>query len=151
MICKPIELILFTDISASNAGCNILKNCHSDASCMYSEANDEFFCRLVPIQTFYWFLINFYFRCKAGFMGDGYEECEEEPKIGCNVINNCHRFASCDYDPKAGGYDCHCDTVRGFIGDGYNCTPEMTCFENPAICDPNADCIPTRDHQSKCR
>ena len=84
-------------------------------------------------------------------MGDGYEECEEEPKIGCNVINNCHRFASCDYDPKAGGYDCHCDTVRGFIGDGYNCTPEMTCFENPAICDPNADCIPTRDHQSKCR
>ena len=53
MNCKSIELILFNDISASNAGCNILKNCHSDASCMYSEANDEFFCRLVPIQTFY--------------------------------------------------------------------------------------------------
>ena len=48
-----IELIPFNNISASNAGCNILKNCHSDASCMYSEANDEFFCRLVPILTFY--------------------------------------------------------------------------------------------------
>ena len=119
---------------APNAGCNILKNCHQHATCLYSESNDEFFCR-----------------CKAGYLGDGHEICDEEPKIGCNVINNCGRFARCEFEPTERGYVCSCDTIRGFTGDGYNCTPSVTCFENPAICDPNADCIPTRDHQSKCR
>ena len=61
------------------------------------------------------------------------------------------RFASCEFDPLEKGFDCKCDAVRGFAGDGYNCTPAATCFDNPAICDPNADCIPTRDHKSKCR
>ena len=119
---------------APNAGCNILDNCHPNARCVYSEANDEFFCR-----------------CEAGYLGDGYDTCDEEPKIGCNVINNCGRFARCLFNPAERGYDCHCDTVRGFTGDGYSCAPSVSCFENPAICDPNADCIPTRDHQSKCR
>ena len=32
---------------AANAGCNILKNCHENAMCMYTEASDEFFCRFV--------------------------------------------------------------------------------------------------------
>ena len=71
--------------------------------------------------------------------------------ITLTIIIYHYYYHRCEFDPRQRGYDCKCDTVRGFVGDGYTSSPEGTCFENPAICDPNADCIPTRDHQSKCR
>ena len=116
-----------------SAGCNIRQDCHAQADCLYSESNDQHFCR-----------------CRAGYLGDGYN-CQEEPKIGCNVINNCGRFARCEFDPAERGYECQCDTVRGFLGDGYDCSPSTTCLLNPAICDPNADCVPSDDGSARCR
>jgi len=116
-----------------DAGCDILENCHADGKCLFNEAAGNHYCR-----------------CNTGYMGDGLK-CEKEPQIGCNVINNCGKFSECVFDRYDRGYKCVCDAVRGFVGDGYTCTPGATCFENPAICDPNADCIPTRDHKSKCR
>lgn len=113
-----------------DAGCDILKNCHSDAKCM--EDGEKYYCR-----------------CSPGYLGDGYN-CEKEPQIGCNVIDNCGRFAQCIFDRYERGYKCVCDEQRGFTGDGYTCTPSVSCFENRAICDPNADCIPTPDYNSKC-
>ena len=118
---------------AANAGCNIRQDCDEQAECLYSESNDQHFCR-----------------CQAGYLGDGYN-CQEEPKIGCNVINNCGRFARCEFSPAERGYECRCDTVRGFLGDGYTCTPATSCLQNPAICDPNADCVPTEDNTARCR
>ncbi len=38
------------------------------------------------------------FRCQAGFAGNGID-CEKEPEIGCNLVNNCAKFASCLFDP----------------------------------------------------
>eukprot|EP00092_Neocalanus_flemingeri_P000676 GFUD01000718.1.p1 GENE.GFUD01000718.1~~GFUD01000718.1.p1 ORF type:complete len:1537 (-),score=283.11 GFUD01000718.1:154-4470(-) len=116
-----------------DAGCDILENCHSNAKCHLNEAAGQHYCR-----------------CDTGYMGDGFK-CEKEPQIGCNVINNCGKFSECIFDRYDRGYKCVCDAVRGFVGDGYTCTPGVSCFENPAICDPNADCIPTPDHSSTCR
>jgi len=116
-----------------DAKCDILENCHSDAKCLLNEAVGEHYCR-----------------CDNGYMGDGFT-CKKEPQIGCNVINNCGKFSECVFDRYDRGYKCVCDAVRGFVGDGYTCTPGVSCFENPAICDPNADCIPTPDHSSTCR
>jgi hypothetical protein len=38
------------------------------------------------------------FRCQAGFAGNGID-CEKEPEIGCNLVNNCAKFAACLFDP----------------------------------------------------
>jgi hypothetical protein len=38
------------------------------------------------------------FRCQAGFAGNGIN-CEKEPEIGCNLVNNCVKFAACLFDP----------------------------------------------------
>ena len=37
------------------------------------------------------------------------------------------------------------------MGDGYTCSPASSCLDNPAVCDPNADCVPTEDGDSRCR
>ena len=41
--------------------------------------------------------------------------------------------------------------MRGFQGDGYTCLPSSSCRENPAVCDPNADCLPGEDGGAICR
>ena len=57
-------------------------------------------------------------------------------------MNNCHPQASCIYDPAASAYRCQC--APGFRGDGETtCLPvALSCRENPALCDRNADCLP---------
>ena len=36
---------------------------------------------------------------------------------------------------------------QGFEGDGFICRPSVLCYENPDMCDPNADCL--AEHQGR--
>lgn len=36
---------------------------------------------------------------------------------------------------------CLCDEARGFLGDGFSCSPAAPCTHNPAVCDPNSGII----------
>jgi hypothetical protein len=38
--------------------------------------------------------------------------CEREVQIGCNVLDNCGRFANCHFIPEEGGFLCLCDSSR---------------------------------------
>ena len=51
-----------------------------------------------------------YCRCLDGFKGDGYS-CEVDI-LGCNIINNCGKYALCEFNPNEGGYRCTCDEAR---------------------------------------
>ena len=37
---------------------------------------------------------------------------------------------------------------QGFEGDGFSCRPTVGCDVNPAICDPNAICVPSSTSSS---
>jgi len=114
-----------------NAGCDVLLNCHANAVCQSKRGEHQ--CR-----------------CDPGYTGNG-THCEKEHIIGCNVLDNCGRFAECQFNSREGGYRCTCDSARGFGGDGFSCSPITSCSSNPAVCDPNSDCVnPSADHHG-CR
>ncbi|XP_059095776.1 nidogen-like [Tigriopus californicus] len=105
-----------------DADCNIKKDCGYQAQCVRNQDGD-YSCE-----------------CDKGFKGDGYF-CKKDV-IGCNIINNCGKYADCLFDFDEGGYRCKCDQNRGFEGDGYVCKSTQSCQENPSICDVNAMCVP---------
>ena len=79
----------------TDAGCDIKKDCHSNATCLWvSENGGSYECR-----------------CNDGFVGDGSSVCEKEV-IGCNIINDCGLHASCRFNGDEGGYRCTCDGAR---------------------------------------
>lgn len=55
------------------------------------------------------------------------------------MINKCHPYAQCVYDPTVGKYQCRC--TGGYEGDGIECTQMEQSCQNRDICDPNAACI----------
>ena len=70
-----------------------MRDCDANADCV-TDSGDKPFCR-----------------CKSGFVGDGRDFCKRDV-IGCNVIDNCGRFADCAFDHAEGGYRCRCDRSR---------------------------------------
>ncbi|XP_023331515.1 nidogen-2 isoform X4 [Eurytemora carolleeae] len=116
-----------------DAGCDILNNCHTQAKCERSRESRKFICR-----------------CESGYTGNG-TYCEKEQMIGCNLLNNCGKYASCIFNEEDRGFRCTCDEARGFLGDGFSCSPAAPCTHNPAVCDPNSDCFPSRDSTHGCR
>jgi hypothetical protein len=101
--------------------CNRYANCHFDFGIQ------KFSCRCVP-----------------GFKGDGYQTCERASGLNpllvmllcfdlylnsqhfldvqdCRQRQNCHRDATCDFDPEEGIYLCLCN--EGYIGNGIVCRP----------------------------
>jgi hypothetical protein len=87
-----------------DAGCNIKKDCDSNAACYLDEISMTHYCR-----------------CKDGFSGDGYS-CKADV-IGCNIIDNCSKFAKCLFDQQEGGYRCKCDSNR--VSSFRNCLNEL--------------------------
>lgn len=86
--------ILFTET------CDVLNNCHKDASCDYSELTHSYSCV-----------------CKEGFEGNGYA-CEVEV-LSCTQVDNCDPHATCTYNETLGKSKCVCNL--GYDGDGYSC------------------------------
>ncbi|KAJ8676735.1 hypothetical protein QAD02_012522, partial [Eretmocerus hayati] len=70
------------------------------------------------------------------FLDHGSGEVINEPP--CNVLNRCHPYAQCIHDLSTDKYACHC--IRGYEGDGVQCSKtEISCLDVD-ICDPNASC-----------
>ena len=78
-------------------------------------------------------------QCPSGFWdqhGDGtrctdIDECLSD-NGGCDS-----QHATCTN--RLGGYDCTCET--GYFGDGRECTRNVPCMDDPAVCDTLASCI----------
>ncbi|XP_078048214.1 nidogen isoform X5 [Augochlora pura] len=85
--------------------------------------------------------------CNEGYNGDGIRQCVED-HIGCNVLNNCGRNAICGYNEAAANFACVCQP--GFYGDGFTCLPQSSCRRDPALCSPDATCVPAGDNQFAC-
>ncbi|GMS79827.1 hypothetical protein PENTCL1PPCAC_2002 [Pristionchus entomophagus] len=121
-----------------NPGCDTLRNCHSDAQCVFDQHNDRYACE-----------------CRPGYAGDGlncvktaenptkenWDEEEEERRPACRDATDCHGNAHCVIDDATGGYVCEC--LPGFKGDGLQmCTFADQC--NPTdtnTCTQNAECV----------
>eukprot|EP00095_Tigriopus_kingsejongensis_P011899 snap_masked-scaffold111_size354240-processed-gene-1.0 protein:Tk11899 transcript:snap_masked-scaffold111_size354240-processed-gene-1.0-mRNA-1 annotation:"hypothetical protein DAPPUDRAFT_314322" len=132
--CECLFLITHPSSTLEDAGCDLKENCGHNGECVL-DADGSHTCR-----------------CLKGFKGDGFF-CKKDV-IGCNVINNCGKYSECLFDYEDRGYRCRCDERRGFAGDGYICKPTNNCQQNPAICDPNAFCVPDGPNggpQCKCR
>ncbi|KAG8236148.1 hypothetical protein J437_LFUL001582 [Ladona fulva] len=82
-------------------------------------------------------------RCKPGFRGNGFQCIAVTQEVGCDVVDNCSKFASCSYNEVAEQYLCSC--LKGFIGDGITCQevttddfssgpPQPTCFVGSCWC-----------------
>ncbi|XP_076650087.1 nidogen isoform X4 [Halictus rubicundus] len=85
--------------------------------------------------------------CIEGYSGDGTYQCVED-HIGCNVLNNCGRNAVCGYNKTSANFACICQP--GFYGDGFMCLPQSSCRRDPALCSPDATCVPAGDNQFAC-
>jgi nidogen (entactin) len=97
--------------------------CPDHASCLYDETEQVSYCQ-----------------CDPGYEGDGISHCRPEVH-GCDLNNNCSPDADCI--PIENSYNCVCK--EGFIGDGYACTQELTCRNNPYLCDAHASCLKRTD------
>ncbi|XP_018565224.1 nidogen-2 [Anoplophora glabripennis] len=108
--CTPTEEVTYpveiTTLPETEATCDVVNNCHRDASCLFSDHLKEYACV-----------------CNDGFEGDGYI-CEVE-YVSCTKVNNCDQHATCTYDENLGRSKCVCNP--GFEGDGYNCSVSATC------------------------
>ena len=69
-------------------GCNIVNDCHPNATCVIDPLNLRYNCR-----------------CNAGFEGDG-KFCKQH--LSCNQINNCDVKAECKFDNQLQNYKCQC-------------------------------------------
>ncbi|CAG9854211.1 unnamed protein product [Phyllotreta striolata] len=109
-------------------GCEVLNNCHPNASCLYNEYLHEYECV-----------------CNDGLEGNGYN-CEVEI-ISCTKVDNCHQQATCSYDVNLGKSTCICNP--GFTGDGYSCTIIASCTSNQD-CTPTEECLITPSQKYEC-
>nr|CAI5831592.1 unnamed protein product [Callosobruchus analis] len=98
-------------------GCDVLNNCHRNATCTYSDDTHAYQCV-----------------CNDGFEGNGFS-CEPE-YVSCTKYDNCSPHATCTYDDALGRSKCICNS--GYTGDGYTCSII-------AICNSNHDCAETED------
>lgn len=64
---------------------------------------------------------------------------EEYERPSCDVVNNCHRYANCEFDQASYRYECVCGP--GFDGDGVNCIETEASCAQEDICDIHANCI----------
>lgn len=68
----------------------------------------------------------------------------------CRQTQNCHQYASCDFDDEEGRFMCICKP--GYIGNGDVCRTlqEENCLtlEN---CSPNAECVPSYNGDYECQ
>jgi hypothetical protein len=62
---------------------------------------------------------------------------EEAPS--CDVVNNCHRFANCEFDQSTYRYECVCGP--GYDGSGIDCIETEASCAQEDICDIHANCI----------
>ncbi|KAL7032364.1 hypothetical protein ACKWTF_007298 [Chironomus riparius] len=66
------------------------------------------------------------------------EETAQHP-VSCDVVNNCHPYANCEFDQNMQRYQCVC--APGYDGNGIDCTEvEANCAQED-ICDIHADCV----------
>lgn len=56
----------------------------------------------------------------------------------CDVINNCHPFANCEFDQNLYRYQCVCGP--GYDGNGIDCIEIEANCAHEDICDVHADC-----------
>ncbi|XP_049867994.1 nidogen [Pectinophora gossypiella] len=97
--------------------------CVEHASCLYDDKIGVSYCH-----------------CDPGYEGEGIAKCVPQGTT-CKVTNDCHPKAVCTlYDNT---YQCICND--GYIGDGYHCTPEANCRNNPYMCDIHASCLKRSD------
>ncbi|GBP55566.1 Nidogen-1 [Eumeta japonica] len=82
-------------------------------------------------------LVN-YCQCDVGFDGDGVQSCMQRGTT-CDIVNDCSPDGLCIKNEYTNQYSCMCK--EGFIGDGYSCTPEPTCRNDPYLCDKQASCL----------
>ncbi|KAJ8969010.1 hypothetical protein NQ317_007371 [Molorchus minor] len=116
--CIPDDGLTYPTITTIQPDtCNVLNNCHTEASCLYIEEIHSYTCV-----------------CNEGFEGDGFN-CEVE-FISCTKVDNCDPHATCTYVENLGKSKCICNP--GFAGDGYNCSVA-------AICTSNNDCTATEE------
>lgn len=129
---QGFAMIENTCVSNDKAPCNVVKNCHADATCKFNLEEKQFKCE-----------------CNKGFKGDG-KNCEST-QIPCNVLNTCGSHATCDYNPIELGYRCMC--LSGYVGDGYTCLPSSSCRDYPYQCHRDAECVfspTTREYKCRC-
>lgn len=93
--------------------------CADHASCLYDSNIDVSYCH-----------------CDPGFEGEGIEQCVPQGTT-CEVKNDCHPNAICT--PTDSSYQCVCS--EGYVGDGYSCTLDATCRNDPYMCDMHASCL----------
>lgn len=78
--------------------------------------------------------------------------------VSCDVVNNCHPYANCEYDQNVQRYHCvcvpgslfllflltflkHVILLKGYDGNGLDCIEvEANCAQED-ICDIHADCL----------
>lgn len=81
-----------------------------------------------------------YCQCDPGYDGEGIVKCTQRGHT-CDVTNDCSIDGVCT--PTEYSYECVCK--EGFIGNGYTCTPEPNCRNQPYLCDSHASCLVKND------
>lgn len=97
--------------------------CADHASCLYDQTIAVHFCH-----------------CDAGYEGEGISQCLQVGHT-CDISNDCNIDASCSL--VVNSYQCICKD--GFTGDGYTCTPDQSCRNNPFMCSLHASCLKKSD------
>lgn len=69
------------------------------------------------------------------------EPSESDPLnvVSCDVVNNCHPFANCEFDANSERYQCVCGS--GFDGNGIDCIEVEANCAHEDICDVHAECV----------
>ncbi|CAK9297424.1 unnamed protein product [Gordionus sp. m RMFG-2023] len=125
----------FTDMSRD---CSYVDYCHERAQCTYDSTRSLFECM-----------------CNPGYKGDGITVCVFDKSCKYDLTICGHQAGVCVLDPIKNNHVCQC--YPGFINSGETCISmnEISCDENPAMCDPNAECVPfgalNKDFKCSCK
>ncbi|VDM44384.1 unnamed protein product [Toxocara canis] len=80
--------------------------------------------------------INGICKCAKSYFGNG-ETCFPDPTDCVHYPGLCHRNAICNEQSR------RCQCLQGFLGDGLDCSHQISCLKNLTICDEDADCLPS--------
>uniref|UniRef100_F1KPH9 Latent-transforming growth factor beta-binding protein 1 n=1 Tax=Ascaris suum TaxID=6253 RepID=F1KPH9_ASCSU len=75
-------------------------------------------------------------KCRESYFGNG-GTCIADPADCVHYPGLCHRNALCDDESR------RCQCLKGFLGDGLDCSNQKKCLNDSTVCHEDADCLPS--------